>query len=94
MPLLKKRTALLGKLKALFRRYRSQPIRALIAKINPILRGWVNYFAVGHSSRVFLVYSRLGGKEDSETSGTRPPAQRLRLEAMESTVDVRNSRTL
>ena len=26
----------------------------MIALINPILRGWVNYFAVGHSSRVFL----------------------------------------
>ena len=53
MPLLKKRTALLRKLKAVFRRYLSQPIGALIAKINPILRGWVNYFAVGHSSRCF-----------------------------------------
>ncbi len=53
MPLLKKRTALLRKLKAVFRRYVSQPIGALIAKINPILRGWVNYFAVGHSSRCF-----------------------------------------
>ena len=53
MPLLKKRTALLRKLKAVFRRYLSQPIGVLIAKINPILRGWVNYFAVGHSSRCF-----------------------------------------
>ncbi len=52
-PLMKKRTALLRKLKALFRRYRSQPTGALIEKINPILRGWVNYFAVGHSSRCF-----------------------------------------
>jgi RNA-directed DNA polymerase len=25
----------------------------VIALINPILRGWVNYFAVGHSSRCF-----------------------------------------
>jgi RNA-directed DNA polymerase len=49
----KKRTALLRKLKEVFRRHRSRPVRGLIAEINPILRGWVNYFAVGHSSRCF-----------------------------------------
>ncbi len=43
---------------------------------------------------LLLVYSKLGGKEDSETSGARPTAPRLRLEAMESTVDLRNSRTI
>jgi RNA-directed DNA polymerase len=49
----KKRTALLRKLKECFRRGRSQPTRSLIETINPILRGWVNYFATGHSSRCF-----------------------------------------
>ncbi len=52
-PKLKKRTALLGKLREVFRRYASQPVGRVIEKINPILRGWVNYFAVGHSSRCF-----------------------------------------
>ena len=52
-PKLKKRTALLGKLRDLFRRYASQPVGRVIELINPILRGWVNYFAVGHSSRCF-----------------------------------------
>src|SRR6202171_2957902 len=52
-PKLKKRTALFGKLREIFRRYASQPIGRVIEKINPILRGWVNYFAVGHSSRCF-----------------------------------------
>jgi RNA-directed DNA polymerase len=37
----------------LFRRYRSQPIERVISLINPMLRGWVNYFAVGHSSECF-----------------------------------------
>jgi len=57
MPLLlpkgKKRTALLGKLKEIFRASRSQPVVGVIEKINPILRGWVKYFAIGHSSRCF-----------------------------------------
>ncbi|HEY6373518.1 MAG TPA: group II intron reverse transcriptase/maturase [Candidatus Sulfotelmatobacter sp.] len=52
-PKLKKRTALLGKLRDVFRRYASQPVGRVIEVINPILRGWVNYFAVGHSSRCF-----------------------------------------
>jgi RNA-directed DNA polymerase len=57
MPLLlpkgKKRTVLLSKLKEIFRASRSQPVRGVIDKINPILRGWVKYFAIGHSSRCF-----------------------------------------
>jgi len=53
VPLPKKRTALLRKLKPIFKRYRSQPVEGLIATINPILRGWVGYFAVGNSSRCF-----------------------------------------
>ena len=52
-PKLKKRTALLRTLKQIFRSHRSRPISEVIAKINPILRGWVQYFAVGHSSRCF-----------------------------------------
>jgi RNA-directed DNA polymerase len=52
-PKLKKRTALLGKLRDAFRRFASQPVGRVIELINPILRGWVNYFAVGHSSRCF-----------------------------------------
>jgi RNA-directed DNA polymerase len=53
VPKLKKRTALLRKLKEVFRRHRSQPIERVINLINPMLRGWVNYFAVGHSSECF-----------------------------------------
>src|ERR1700726_2502743 len=52
-PKLKKRTALVRELKAVFRRYRSQPIERVINLINPVLRGWGNYFAVGHSSECF-----------------------------------------
>ncbi|MCI0408582.1 MAG: group II intron reverse transcriptase/maturase, partial [Acidobacteria bacterium] len=52
-PKLKKRTALLRKLKETFRRFHSQPVSRVVPHINTILRGWVNYFAVGHSSRCF-----------------------------------------
>jgi RNA-directed DNA polymerase len=52
-PLRKARRALLRRLKELFRHSRSQPTVKLIATINPILRGWVQYFAIGHSSRCF-----------------------------------------
>ena len=52
-PKLKKRTALLQKLKEIFRRFQSEPAGRVVQLINPILRGWVNYFAVGHSSRCF-----------------------------------------
>jgi len=52
-PKVKKRTVLLEKLREIFRRKASQPVSEVIKLINPILRGWVNYFAVGHSSRCF-----------------------------------------
>jgi RNA-directed DNA polymerase len=55
MPLLlpkgKKRTALLGKRQEIFRDFRSPPVGKGIEQTHPILRRWVHYFAIGHSSR-------------------------------------------
>lgn len=52
-PKLKQRTVLLRKLKEVFRRFDSQPVARVVQLINPILRGWVNYFANGNASRCF-----------------------------------------
>jgi RNA-directed DNA polymerase len=49
----KARNELIAKLKVLFRKYRSQPIKWVIEEINPILRGWVNYFRIGNSKETF-----------------------------------------
>jgi len=49
IPKIKARTALLRKLKVIFARFVSR----VIYLINPILRGWVNYFKIGHSSKCF-----------------------------------------
>ena len=51
IPEMKRRTALLRKLKEVFRRGQAQPVGRMIAVINPIVRGWVNYFRIGHASR-------------------------------------------
>jgi len=52
-PKMKKRTELLHKLKGIFRRLRSHPVEMVPEIINPILRGWVNYFRIGNAARCF-----------------------------------------
>jgi len=82
-PKLKKRTALLGKLRDIFRRFQSQPVDRVIELINPILRGWVNYFAVGQLQSVLQLRPRLGGKEDQASHVASPEAPGLRLDDVE-----------
>src|SRR5712691_6954 len=53
IPKQKKRRELLRKLKEVFRRHQSESVGRVIEQVNPILRGWVNYFAFGHSTRCF-----------------------------------------
>ena len=52
-PKMKKRTALFAKLREVFRHQVSQAVGKVIERINPILRGWVNYFRIGQSARCF-----------------------------------------
>ena len=47
------RTELLHKLKDIFRRFQSQPIDRVVDLINPILRGWHNYFKRSNGQRTF-----------------------------------------
>lgn len=52
-PRMQARTALLAKLKEIFHKHISQPVDKITNQINPILRGWINYFRIGNSSRCF-----------------------------------------
>lgn len=52
-PRKKKVTEVLRKVRDVLRHNQHLPVRAVVGQINPILRGWVNYFRVGNSSRAF-----------------------------------------
>jgi RNA-directed DNA polymerase len=52
-PRQKKVTEVLRKVRDSLRRSRHLSVVEAVAKVNPILRGWVNYFRVGNSSRAF-----------------------------------------
>ena len=74
---------LLRKLKHVFRRYRSQPVDRVMELINPMLRGWVNYFAVGPLQSLLHVHQRLGGEEGPAPFAAGLETPRLRLDAVE-----------
>ena len=74
-PKLKKRTALFAKLREVFRRFASQPVGRVIELINPILRGWVNYFRDRPCEPLFFGGQRLGREEDSAASDACPKTE-------------------
>ena len=49
----KKVTAVLRTVRDTLRTSRHLPVQAAVAQVNPILRGWANYFQVGNSSQAF-----------------------------------------
>jgi RNA-directed DNA polymerase len=46
-------TLVLRKVKDTLGAHRHLSVQAAVAQMNPILRGWVNYFRVGNSSQAF-----------------------------------------
>jgi RNA-directed DNA polymerase len=52
-PRRKKVTQLLGAVRTVLRTHRALPVRAAVQRVNEVVRGWVNYFRVGHASRAF-----------------------------------------
>lgn len=52
-PRMQARTKLMEKIRDVFNRFGSQPLGRVRDIINPILRGWVQYFKIGHSAKVF-----------------------------------------
>ena len=82
-PKLKKRTALLRKLKDVFRRYQSQPVDRVdavdqpgAARLGELLCGWA-------LQRVLQLHQRLGGEEDPAPHAAGSETKGLRLDAVE-----------
>lgn len=52
-PKMQARIKVMDKIRDVFKRHESQPLTRVKELINPILRGWVQYFRIGHSSKAF-----------------------------------------
>jgi RNA-directed DNA polymerase len=53
LPRQKAQASIRAKIRELTRYERTVPLEVVIQDINPVIRGWVNYFRIGHSNRAF-----------------------------------------
>jgi group II intron reverse transcriptase/maturase len=53
LPSRKTQQSIRDKIRALTRRERALTVEEVVQQINPVIRGWVNYFRIGHSSEAF-----------------------------------------
>lgn len=53
LPSAKAQAALRARVRELTRYERTQTVEAVVREINPVVRGWVNYFRIGHSAATF-----------------------------------------
>ena len=53
------RLSVKSEIRTIIRRGGATPVKDLVAKLNDVVRGWVNYFRVGNSSRAFSEVPRL-----------------------------------
>ena len=76
-------TEVLRKVRDRLRASRHLPVRAAVAQVNPILRGWVNYFRVGNSSQAFNKVKHHARTQGEAICGKEEQAHGIRLEAVE-----------
>ena len=82
-PKMQARIKVMDKIKDVFKRHESQPLTRVRDIINPIIRGWVQYFRIGNSSKVFWICKRLVNQKDPKASYESQRKAGLRLETME-----------
>ena len=57
-PKAKARKKIYQQIRTIFQRHVSQPVNVIVDQINPMLRGWVNYFRIGNSAKCFSQLKR------------------------------------